>query len=359
MGAKCPNINSNEWQALVERVGEDYAWGIYTLYDDIPLIVEDLDAELVKLGLRNQEGEDLLKTKDLSEKLNKRYLNLSFVAEKVGNRFSHTVTEDYIPPKEEIEAIVESLNNGTPNMSEELSMEQGILDSDMETQEPVLDSNIFDPNTKEINTYLDQLETTNTTLPFNSNMSAAYKSYETNVGSIVDARNALAQVLSPETKTHIDENVADLVGQVFYTAVPERALNSFIDNYNLRASFVNERNEPLGHSELVTEFLKYIPTTQVSAIIKRQLDLLNSVSEYLNDVSNTQPIIQDTLATIQEYKQSVPIVEETLPVKDTQEVEDLETDNNIINSEAFQRFNEENQFTTLEENLDYYKRCKL
>ena len=37
----------------------------------------------------------------------------------------------------------------------------------------------------------------------------------------------------------------------------------------------------------------------------------------------------------------------------------LQSDNEIINSEAFQRFNEENQFTTLEENLDYYKRCKL
>lgn len=341
----CPLKNSPEWKDLVDAVGEKYAMLIFSQRQQTPLIVKDLMAEMQSLGLQDTNGDPILKTKDISDKLNNRYLNVDFFAEPRGNKFLITAEAFPLEPRSFYESAITNAEQGKPvtleteYTTETLRFEDEVFNPDFsprtiqDTQTDVLSKSTFqaeDFTIKPIKVFLDNAQSIIVGKDVKDKISSRYQSLENTSTDVIHLRNALSYLVQNRV-TYISDDIADLVGRVFYEGTNERLLNKFIDNLNLRQDFVDDNLEPLNHSDLVTEFLKYQPDNVTKAVFKtinaRKFSIVSDLSKKITDNIDVTGIQRDIYSSILQLteKQVTPEItrEASVNTQRQQQVEEL------------------------------------
>lgn len=377
----CPNINSVAWQKLVDTVGEGMAWLIYEEKGTIPDILEqdtNLDELAYKEGLQDKQGTALGKTKSLEKKLKSKYLNLQVVETKRNGKFYYDLALIETLPKS---SYIDMFKTSFPKSYALLENESIDL---VESTEVKFSNNLIGHNNDALNTLQDILtQISSVEVDYNSKLNKLLKQPDANaaINANITLANAISNIQN-FSNTSMNEYDGKVLANMFGHLENRNVLINYINNNGLTNDFLNEAgtdfmsNEDILAKMFDLAYLESIGNRAQSVIMRRQ-SFVNKINDEIKNIDFTDYIKQVGIITdlynqevsnqMQQAEQEDMMTpsqrEELVAIKENldamaEEYQGL-TDDQILNSEEFITFNNSNPNSSIAENLEYYKMCKL
>lgn len=354
----CPNVSSVEWKRHVEAVGEGMAWASFIKHGTILEVVDnDVDPDTLaqQLGLQDANKIPLGKTKSIKNKIESKYVNVTLNETKAGDLFFYDLN---IVPLESREYYENKFRELYPDLVEMFDSEYQNVDVE-QMQEAIIPSEVSQ-QIEQTNAILDNLmqSLSNTMIDYKARLNKIRKNWLE--PTFVKLNHILASTLNTIKKNGvptIDSTRGSMLANMFGNLENPAVLQNFINNNGLTNSFLNpETNQFLSNEEILTKmfdvgFLSTLDKAQQNVVIKRLDSFIEKVRNELSnvDVSN---FVESAFTDSESYNKNV-----TIPVP--KEESRMPSDSEIMNMPEFTTFNEMNPNTSLQDNLEYFKKCKL